>query len=222
MNGTVGTLYEQNITVKIPKDTVQSPVKICFTRFELLNPSGVTNYNLPSGLSLTGTPSTLKFPGNDTSCAVIWGTPTTAGTYTVYFKISAYGNFTSMSSTCPSNPNVNSGTAISTQTLSYYKITINPLIGMEEITKQSFNLRNFPNPVVNKTAIQFFIKEETPVRLSVYNVLGAKVFDTSLETKPGNNEYELDAGNWPDGVYLYTIKCKNYSETKRIVVNGKN
>jgi hypothetical protein len=55
-SGQVGVAYAQNITVKVPLDTVQPPVKICFTRFELLVPPSYPNYNLPPGLTLTGNP----------------------------------------------------------------------------------------------------------------------------------------------------------------------
>ena len=35
ISGVVGQLYEQNITVKVPKDTVSGPMQLSFNRFVL-------------------------------------------------------------------------------------------------------------------------------------------------------------------------------------------
>lgn len=65
--------YLQNVTVNIPNDTVTSLGTFHYSHVDLQ--ASATNYGLPGGLSLTGTPSTLKFPGNASSCMLIYGTP---------------------------------------------------------------------------------------------------------------------------------------------------
>jgi hypothetical protein len=222
-SGNVGSYYQQNITVKVPKDTVQSSIRICFTRFELLDPGGYpTMYNLPPGLQLTGTPSTLKFPGNANNCAVIWGTPTTAGTYTVHFKVDAYGIAQPSSFPCSNTPNPNNGTKVSTNYLDYYIINIAGPTGLKEMDKKTFNLQNYPNPSAGKTTLKFFVNEEAAVKLIVYNTLGAKVYEISIDAKSGNNEYVLNAETWNSGMYFYTLKYKNYSETKRMILHANH
>lgn len=230
ISGMVGVPYIQNITVKVPKDTVSSMILFCFNRFVLSNPTGTVNYGLPPGLNfgsstsavangtINGAPS-LKFPGNANNCASIYGTPTTAGTYTLHLKVDAFA--TPALTSCPSSPNVNGGTNVSTQLLHYYKITILPnTLGVSEINKSLFNLQNFPNPFTSKTTIKFFVTEPAPAVFTVHNLLGKQVFESSFSTTMGENEYVFDAGNLNSGVYFYTIKYKNYSETKRMVVNG--
>ena len=103
ISGTVGVSYVQNITVKVPKDTITSGVRFCFNRFELSNPTAGTNYGLPPGLNfgsstaalangtINASPS-LIFPGNANNCGSIYGTPTTAGTYTLHLKIQPFTN----------------------------------------------------------------------------------------------------------------------------------
>src|ERR1700740_3673220 len=78
VSGTVGIPYAQNVTVSIPLDTTASGFTCTYNYIQLNSTSN--NYNLPPGLSLTGTPSSFKFPGNAKSCMEIYGTPTTAGT----------------------------------------------------------------------------------------------------------------------------------------------
>lgn len=228
VQGTVGIPYLQNITVKIPKDTTSAGIKFCFNRFVLSNATGNVNYKLPIGLNfgvnlvalqngtINAAPS-FKFPGNANNCAIIYGTPTTAGTYTLSLKVDAYATPTIGS--CSPSPNVSGGSIVSTQLLNYYIIKINPnTVGLKEIGKNSFNLQNVPNPFSNKTTIKYFVSESAPVKLTVYNTLGDLVYSTTINAEPGDNDYVLNADNWNNGMYFYTIKYKNYTETKRMIL----
>lgn len=129
-NGRVGVQYNQSITVKARLDTVFTLVgatRICFTRYELVSPTGVTNFGLPPGLALQGTPSDLKTPGNAVSCALITGVPTTAGTYNLSFQIKTYGNpMVNVSDACPMPPNVNSGVGVTISNITNLAITVQP------------------------------------------------------------------------------------------------
>jgi hypothetical protein len=229
ISGTVGVPYVQNITVKVPKDTIAASIKICFNRFVLSNPTGTVNYGLPPGLNfgsstpvvangtVNGSPS-LKFPGNANNCASIYGTPTTAGTYTLHLKVDAYG--TPTFGACSNSPNVTGGSNVSTQQLNYYVITINAATGLKEIGKNAFNLENVPNPFTGNTTIRFFMVESGQATLEVHNMLGKKVFSTGIHVEPGTNEYPFKGDNLSEGMYFYTIRYKNFSETKRMILYG--
>jgi hypothetical protein len=226
VQGTVGVPYVQNITVKVPKDTV-STIKFCFNRFVLSNPTGTVNYNLPPGLMFGSSTASvangtinaaisLKFAGNANNCASIYGTPTTAGTYTLHLKVDAYG--TATLGTCSNTPNVSGGTNISTTYLNYYIIKINAATGLQEIGKNTFNLENIPNPFSNSTTIRFFLADEGVAKLEVHNMVGKLVYTTDINGQLGNNEYVFNGKNLSNGMYFYTIKYKNYSETKRMIL----
>jgi hypothetical protein len=229
ISGTVGVPYVQNITVKVPRDTVASSIKFCFNRFVLSNPTGTVNYGLPPGLNFgSSTPvvangtinaaPSLKFPGNANNCASIFGTPTTAGTYTLHLKIDAYG--TPTFGACSNTPNVTGGSNISTQQLNYYIITINAATGLKEIGKNAFNLENIPNPFSNNTTIRFFMIESGQAKLEVHNMLGKVVYSTNLNVEPGTNEFPFKGEGLSNGMYFYTIRYKNFSETKRMILYG--
>jgi hypothetical protein len=231
VSGTVGVPYVQNITVKVPKDTVASPLTICFTRFVLSNPTGTTNYNLPPGLSLgsstaslaNGTvngAASLKFPGNANNCASIYGTPTTAGVYTLQMQVDAYGDPLLFGS-CSNTPNVNGGSLLNTTTIGYYTIVINPnTTGIEQIGVNSFNMENIPNPFNGKTKIKFFVLESDEAEFMVHDMLGNEIYEMKTRTTPGENELEFDGSNLSNGMFFYTIKYKNFSETKRMIIHG--
>ncbi len=230
IQGTVGVPYAQNITVKVPLDTISSGIKFCFNRVELTTSTLVTNYNLPPGLNFGSSTSALangtvsgassfKFPGNANNCAGIYGTPTTAGIYTLVLKVQPYvtpqpfGN-------CAASPNITGGSAITAASiLNYYIIKINATAGVkEDVNAKSLNISNMPNPFSGKTKIKFTVKDEAPLKLNVYNLLGDKLFSDSFTTTYGENNYELNATEWANGIYLYTIQYKNHTETKRLVV----
>ncbi len=229
-SGTVNQAYLQNITVKVPKDTITGFGTFCFNRVELSNPTGFTNFNLPPGLTLLGGPSAtvtgsgssiiFKYAGNASGCALITGTPTAAGIYTVQFKVQPY--VTPAAGACSASPNVTGGGAFTAPSvLAYYTISITPPIGVkEEINSKTLNISNTPNPFSGKTLIKFSVKDESPAKLCVYNLLGEKIYEDKFKTVFGENTYELNAAEWNSGIYLYTIQYKNFAVTKRMVLNS--
>lgn len=229
IQGTVGVPYVQNITVKVPLDTISLSIKFCFNRFVLSNPTGTVNYGLPPGLNFgSSTPVVntgsvingalaFKFPGNANNCASIFGTPTTPGTYTLHLKVEAYATIQAFGN-CSPTPVITGGTNVSTQQLNYYIIKINAATGLQEIGKNTFNLENIPNPFTNSTTIRFFLAEEGEAKLEVHNTLGKLVYSDDINGQLGNNEYVFNGENLSDGMYFYTIKYKNFSETKRMIL----
>jgi len=234
ISGTVGQPYEQNLTVKVPKDTTSTGIRFCFNRFEITTPTGITNYNMPPGLTLgsstsslngpsvAGAPS-LKMPGNANNCASIYGVPTTAGSYTLSIKVTPFITASPITQ-CPNNPDINggSGSLTAPQTLNYYIINIAPaVVGVKEFDKNLVNqLQNQPNPFTGKTIIKFSVESEDQATLTVYNALGAIVYSNSLKTSAGENKFELNAENWSSGVYMYSVKFKNSVSTKRLMINN--
>lgn len=228
IQGTVGLPYAQNITVKVPKDTIALGQTFCFTRVELSTPAGFSNFNLPPGLNflsgptVTNSAGVYRYPGNANSCSIISGTPTTAGTWTIQFRVSPYVSLALGS--CPNTPNYNGGsnTFSPPQTLSYYIIKINPnTVGIkEEISAKSIGLSNSPNPFVNSTSIKFNVQDEAQAKIIVHNMLGQQVYSNTFTTKFGENEFTLSTSDWNSGVYFYTVKYKQYSETKRMILAG--
>jgi len=231
VSGTVGVPYEQNLTVKVPKDTTSTGLTFCFNRFEITNPTGITNYNLPPGLNLgsstaavangtvNGAPS-LKFPGNANNCASIYGTPTTAGSYTLSLLVTPFMTPLIIGS-CSSSPNVTggSGTLTPPQNLNYYIINILPATGLQDIGKDKMALyQNVPNPFSTATDIKFYVEGEDNATVTVYNTLGSVVSQQTIKTSVGENKVTINATDLASGTYIYTLKYKNAITTKRMMV----
>ncbi len=209
VSGTVGQPYQQNITVNVPLDTTVSGFTCTYSYFELNAPSGSSNYGLPPGLNLACTAHpNWQFPGNDSTCMIIYGTPTTPGTYSLTFVIGVY---------CTQIP----GTALSTKTLSYYKIIINAATGIEtNVVNSVFNvMQNSPNPVVNNTtAVKFTTPTDGKAKMSVFNITGQKIVDKDILVQRGENSYDFDATTLENGIYLYSIEFNGQKQIRRMVV----
>lgn len=226
VSGTVGVSYVQNLTVRVPKDTIASGFRVCFTRFELVNPSGATNFNLPPGLMIgssdVATSGGTVFPGNSTHCTSIYGTPTTAGTFTLQLGVKPFGTFTAISLSCPSTPNPSNGNALpGSQTLKYYVITIAPpqTVGLQEIGKDKMGLyQNVPNPSLSTTDIKFYVEGEDNAIITIYNALGSIVSQQTVKTILGENKVTIITNELSSGTYIYSLKYKNTVATKRMMV----
>ena len=208
-SGQVGVPYAQNITIKIPIDTVQPPIRICFTRMELLVPPSYPNYNLPPGLTLTGNPSSLKFPGNANSCAIISGTPTTAGTYTLHFQVDVYGNTIPSSQSCPTPVNPNSGSKISTQNIDYYKIAISPASAINEWQSISY-LNHYPNPTSEKLVLAYYSMMSEQQQLNIMDISGKRILMQNIDIQAGAHTISIDVSSLQNGIYFYTISNKDH------------
>jgi len=207
VSGTVGQPYVQNITVNVPLDTTVSGFPCTYSYFQLN--SSTNNYGLPSGLSLACTAHTnFQFPGNDSTCMIIYGTPTTAGSYTLTFVIGVY---------CTAIP----GTALATKTLSYYIINIAAATGIETNTANSVFqvMQNNPNPVVSSTTnVKFTTPTDGKAKMTVFNITGQKIADKDIVVQRGENNYDFDATTLENGIYLYSIEFNGQKQIRRMVV----
>ena len=208
VSGTVGASYLQNVTIKVPKDTLATIFGSTqtFTFKEIDLQASSTNWGLPPGLSLTGTPSNYKFPGNDTSCMVIYGTPTAVGSYTCSFTLKAY---------VTAFPTL----AVSTQTINYYIINIAPAAGIATNGTYSFQvMQNSPNPVRDNASIKFTSPLEGKAKFAVFNVTGQKVLEKELNAQRGDNNFDVDASQLESGIYLYTVEMNHQKQCRRMVI----
>ena len=79
--------------------------------------------------------------------------------------------------------------------------------------------QNYPNPFNPVTAIQYSVKERTPVELAVYDILGRQVeVLINQEQEVGNYKVDFNAGNLAGGVYLYRLKAGAFFESKKMLL----
>ena len=79
--------------------------------------------------------------------------------------------------------------------------------------------KNYPNPVRDRTTIQYFIPSETNVQIQLYNLQGRMVLNVySTMMKPGFHETVIDTSRLPSGVYFYRLHAAERQFSQKIVV----
>ena len=79
--------------------------------------------------------------------------------------------------------------------------------------------QNYPNPFNPSTRISYEIPKSGIVKLVVTDVLGREVTTLVNEFKQaGSYSLEFNASNYASGVYFYTIKSGDFTNTKKMVL----
>ncbi len=87
-------------------------------------------------------------------------------------------------------------------------------------TPVAYSLKqNYPNPFNPVTKIEFSLPKNTYATIKVYNVLGKEIATlVDKFERAGNHFVTYDASNLPSGVYFYTLKAGDFTETKRMTL----
>ena len=93
---------------------------------------------------------------------------------------------------------------------------------VEEVAGLPVNFKldqNYPNPFNPTTVINFTIPKDGNVTLKVYNALGEEVATLVNEFKNASNyKVDFNASNLTSGVYFYTLKTDNFTQTKKMLL----
>ncbi len=104
-----------------------------------------------------------------------------------------------------------------------YNGTLPTITGVEEVggtIPELYNLKqNYPNPFNPTTNIEFSLSKSGHVSLKVYDLLGKEIVTLVDENKAvGNFKVTFDARNVPSGTYFYTLKSREFSQTKKMIL----
>ena len=90
----------------------------------------------------------------------------------------------------------------------------------EVITPKTFTLeQNYPNPFNPTTTIQFSLNTASPVKLTVFDILGQEVATLVNEYKSvGSHKIQWRANTMPSGVYYYRLEADGFSKTHKMVL----
>jgi hypothetical protein len=80
-------------------------------------------------------------------------------------------------------------------------------------------ISNFPNPAKNFTSIRYSLKQNSYVKISIYNVKGQLVSTLVNEDKPkGEHSVIYNTVKLNSGVYFYKIETGDVTEIKKMIV----
>ncbi|MCE1163905.1 MAG: T9SS type A sorting domain-containing protein [Bacteroidetes bacterium] len=91
---------------------------------------------------------------------------------------------------------------------------------LENEVPKDFSLeQNFPNPFNPETSIKFGIPKNAFVTLKIFDATGREIAALLNEQRSaGVYTVEWKASSYPSGVYFYTIKAGEFSETKKMLL----
>jgi hypothetical protein len=79
--------------------------------------------------------------------------------------------------------------------------------------------QNFPNPFNPVTFISWRLAVSSPVKLSIYDLLGKEVTVLVDERQAaGFHQIEFNADGMASGIYLYQIKTEGFVQTKKMLL----
>lgn len=115
------------------------------------------------------------------------------------------------------------GGAISNNPLVYRTFDFLKTTGIKDagVVAKSFSLeQNYPNPFNPTTTIRFSLAEKSNVSLKVYDMLGREVASllNNQELGAGSQNVTFDASKLASGIYVYTLKAGNYTESKKLTL----
>ncbi len=91
--------------------------------------------------------------------------------------------------------------------------------GTGPIEAQSFLGQNYPNPFSRTTEISYELAAGSKVTFDVMDLSGRKVKIINQGMMPaGKHSVSLDLGDLGSGVYFYTIKAGDFTNTRRLVI----
>jgi hypothetical protein len=94
-------------------------------------------------------------------------------------------------------------------------VGVGPLPG----TDQVFSVESpRPNPFETSTTFRFYLPEDAYVELSVYNILGERIFVKISERLPaGSHTYELGTAEMKRGIYIYRLSAGDHTKMGRMI-----
>ncbi len=206
----VGQSYNEVITIIAPLDTsgVYNGVVIpaTVTSIELTSVTG-----LPASFDYDCEGGNCTFAGGATSCAVL-SSPSPAASEVGLHQIFMYTTTT-----------LDIGLVFpytQLDTIDYYYIEVtNATSVVNQFNDFTFELKDiFPNPVNNTSTIQFISGNSADVAFSVFNYLGEKIEERNIAASRGVNNIEINAHDYANGMYLYSINNDDKIVSKRMVI----
>lgn len=103
----------------------------------------------------------------------------------------------------------------------FYIVTADKLTDVKEVNNtvpDNFSLKqNYPNPFNPSTTIEFSLKENSNVKLSIYNILGQKVVTLiDGQMNAGAHIYQFNASNLSSGIYFYQLTAGENSKIMKM------
>lgn len=120
---------------------------------------------------------------------------------------------------------VNTSFATEAVTLVNGSVTVNSTVGIDNApwhsSAQPLLLQNTPNPFSTGTSINFILPEDNTATITIFNIVGEKVFESSQWLYKGEhrlfwNAQDASGASLDNGIYFYRLQSGSFSATKKM------
>lgn len=89
-------------------------------------------------------------------------------------------------------------------------------VGIEENTLSDMNV--YPNPAEDIVNITLNANETTNAQVTITNIMGQVVYKQSTALNAGNNNFQINIGNFNAGVYVVNVKTNTGMTSQKLIV----
>ena len=174
--------------------------------------------NLPASMSYTCNPPNCVFLPNELGCIEITGTATAEeeGIHDLVIDVTVAslidldyslpdGNLVSGNYFLPINPEGSENCTDAT-------------VGTTAIVENDFELQIQPNPMRDRATIGVHLPIGGDYDLSVFNAVGQRLQNQTLDLTTGQNQINFDASNLPNGMYVFVLQNGEQATSGRLLI----
>jgi len=109
-----------------------------------------------------------------------------------------------------------------------YPYFANPITKIDDeeiqISNYLIEMANYPNPFNPSTTIKYSLKEDSKVKLNIYNIKGQNIKQLVNDQLTAGQHSVIWTGKDDDdspvssGIYFYNLKTENHEKTKRMIL----
>jgi hypothetical protein len=205
----VGVSYSTVLQIYVPVDTIGT-LHLDYDSVVITSFTG-----LPAGYTDACNPSTCKWLGSSHGCVLISGPapPSAWANDTFYLSVTVVAYLHIHLTSIPVS---------STQNVNYYRIIVDPNVGIESLSSTKFDVgQNQPNPFNRSTTIEFSTPVYDVFTLKVSNILGKIVYTKSISAQRGVNKIILSGKDFESGVYIYTLSNGRNAIARRMIIQNE-
>ena len=79
--------------------------------------------------------------------------------------------------------------------------------------------QNYPNPFINTTTINYYLPEDTYVKIQIFNIFGELIDELISENQnAGNHSLTFNLKNYKQGTYFYSLTTAKFTQTKKMSI----
>ena len=178
---------------------------------------------LPTGITYACNPPNCTWKKRTDGCVALSGTPAASNavkTYPLVISGKAYlGGF--YASLFPNGYDVTFPGAIAEGSYDLRVYATNDsrcTTAAEDLTEVSA-MTAVPNPTNGKTVINIESTVSDKFDFNVTDLLGRRVISRPLSIQSGQNTYDLDVTDLPNGIYIYTLSKGNRVMSNKLIIN---